>query len=306
MSNAARAPRVSVIMNGYNSERYLAEAIDSVLSQTTGDWELVFWDNQSADRTEEIVSSYRDPRIRFFRSPEMTPLGQGRNLAVEQARGDWLAFLDCDDIWLPHKLEAQLDRVEEDAGNDVGIVYARTLSFSARGEEGETIFRYTGRDLPEGRILHTLLTEGCVIQLVSAMVRRSTYWEVGGISPEYTFAEDYYLFAAIAEKYRVLCVQAPCCKYRVHPESMTAKYKTVASEEALRILAHWSEHLTPAELRHRVAVHNTLIGVDSIVMHRQYLAGIRRIITRGSIPFLFRGVISNSYRRLIRRQRATS
>ena len=88
--------------------------------------------------------------------------------------------------------------MREDGASDVGLVYGRTLSFSSRGEEGETIFRYAGRDLPEGRLLRTLLNEGCIIPLVSAMVLKQAYWDVGGIPPEYTFAEDYYLFVAVA------------------------------------------------------------------------------------------------------------
>ncbi len=306
MPERAGRPSVSVIMNAYNSERYLAEALESVLSQTHTDWELIFWDNQSEDRSVEVASGYGDPRIRVFRAPRKTTLGECRTLAARQARGAWLAFLDCDDLWLPHKLEAQLGRVRDDGGDDVGLVYARTHSFSARGEEGETVYRYTGRDLPEGEILKTLLREGNVIPLVSAMVKASAFWEVGGIPPDYTFAEDYYLFVAIAEKYRVLCVQAPCCRYRVHEESMTARFKTASHRESLKVLRAYAAHLTPAEVRRRERVYHTLIGIDAALTHGKYLEGLREIALDGSIPFLLRGLAANAFRRLVLRRRPVS
>src|SRR3972149_5927289 len=96
LTESNRAPLVSVIMNCYNGARYLREALASVLVQTFTDWEIVFWDNQSADESAAIFKSYSDRRFRYFLAPEHTVLGRARNLAVEQARGEWIAFLDCD------------------------------------------------------------------------------------------------------------------------------------------------------------------------------------------------------------------
>ena len=98
-------PLVSVIMNVRNGAAFLREALDSVLAQSFKDWELIVWDDCSTDDSAQIVSQYRDDRIRYFLSPEDTPLGRARDRAIRQARGEWLAFLDQDDVWLPHKLE---------------------------------------------------------------------------------------------------------------------------------------------------------------------------------------------------------
>ena len=101
-------PMVSVIMNCYNSDEYLKEAIDSVLAQSYKNWGIVFWDNQSTDDSAKIFNSYDDERLRYFLAPEFTKLGQARNLAISQALGDWLGFLDCDDVWVKTKLEKQV------------------------------------------------------------------------------------------------------------------------------------------------------------------------------------------------------
>lgn len=92
-------PLVSVIINCYNSEKYLRETIDSLLSQTYEDWEAIFWDNCSTDKTSEIIANYNDSRFRYFLAEKNTPLGEARNLAMEKVRGEYLCFLDSDDIW---------------------------------------------------------------------------------------------------------------------------------------------------------------------------------------------------------------
>ena len=82
-----KQPLVSVIMNCYDGEKYLTEAIDSVLAQTYQNWEIVFWDNQSTDRSAEIIKSYTDPRVKYFYAPKHTWLYEERNYAIEKASG---------------------------------------------------------------------------------------------------------------------------------------------------------------------------------------------------------------------------
>ena len=300
-SDSAPGPLVSVIMNGFNSARYLAEALESLLAQTYSNWELVFWDNRSEDNSEDIVRSFADPRIHFHRADKRMPLAEGRNRAVERAGGKWIAFLDCDDLWLPQKLAMQIERLRLDGGSDVGLVYGRTLSFSARGVEGETTYRYYGRALPEGNIAKALLLEGNLVPMVSAMVLRKAYAAVGAIPAHLTFAEDYWLFVAIATTYRTLCVQEVCCRYRVHAGSATHRNKLASHVESLEVLLRWRACLEPRELKRRVAVYHTLIGIEELRAGR--CEGLANIVLRGSFPFLLRGTISTAVRRFVRRQR---
>lgn len=114
-------PKVSVIMNCYNGAEYLREAIDSIYAQTFKDWEIIFWDNCSTDSSPDIARSY-DGRLRYFRGEAFTPLGIARNKAVSQAGGEYIAFLDCDDLWLPGKLELQMPLFEKD--KDAILIYS--------------------------------------------------------------------------------------------------------------------------------------------------------------------------------------
>lgn len=299
-------PLVSVVMNGFNSEVYLEEALASVLAQTFTDWELVFWDNQSEDATAAIVKGVGDPRIHFYCAPRRMSLAEGRNEAIARTRGAWIAFLDCDDRWMPDKLERQVALLRDHRGGPVGIIYGRTLSFSARGAEGETIYRYTGRALPEGRIVRQMLVHGNLIPIQSAMVSRAAIEAVGPIPAEYTFAEDYYLFTSIAERFDVLCLQTPCCEYRVHAGSATARNKLASHREGLSVLERFAHLLTADELKARRAIYGTLIGIELARSPGSRVAGVLHLVRHGSLRFLVAGTVRTLLRRVVRRQRPYS
>ena len=104
---------VSVIMPTYNCARFIRQAIDSVLSQTYINWELLIVDDCSTDETESIVRSFDDPRIRYMRNTQNMGAALTRNRALKEAKGRYIAFLDADDLWLPEKLEKQVAFMEQ-------------------------------------------------------------------------------------------------------------------------------------------------------------------------------------------------
>lgn len=101
---------VSVIMPSYNTAKYIAQSIESVMMQTYKNWELIIVDDASTDETENVVAPYlADKRIRYLKNEVNSGVAVSRNYAIRQAKGKWIAFLDSDDLWLPTKLEKQLD-----------------------------------------------------------------------------------------------------------------------------------------------------------------------------------------------------
>ena len=102
---------VSVIMPAYNAARYLEEAVASVLAQTWQNWELIIIEDASSDGTWQLVNmlAKRDARIRILRNQNNLGAAKSRNQGVMEARGDWIAFLDSDDVWEPEKLAAQIE-----------------------------------------------------------------------------------------------------------------------------------------------------------------------------------------------------
>ena len=102
-------PLVSIVMNCYNGEKYLRQAIDSIFNQTYQNWEIIFWDNQSNDKSSEIYKSYKDSRLKYFCSKKHSLLCEARNYAIEKANGEFIAFLDVDDWWMECKLKKQIE-----------------------------------------------------------------------------------------------------------------------------------------------------------------------------------------------------
>lgn len=100
---------VSVIMPSYNTGKYIGKSIESVINQTYSNWELIIVDDCSDDDTEEVVSVFKDERIKYFKNAFNSGAAISRNRALREAKGRWIAFLDSDDIWKPTKLEKQLE-----------------------------------------------------------------------------------------------------------------------------------------------------------------------------------------------------
>jgi glycosyltransferase involved in cell wall biosynthesis len=240
---------VSVIMNCCNCERYLREAIDSVFAQTFTSWEIVFWDNASHDSSGAVAKSYGE-RVRYFRSDEKHPLGKARNLAMAQAGGRYMALLDCDDVWLPRKLECQVAVAERNP--EIGLVYADAFFISADGTERGTFFQ---RVLPSaGQVAMKFLTGANFVPCVTAMFPARVLSEVGGLNESLTFVEEYELFLRIAKRFSVAYVAEPLAKYRLHGGNLTGMGSSGTTVEMIHIIENFVRANRPPALRDRLAV----------------------------------------------------
>jgi glycosyltransferase involved in cell wall biosynthesis len=218
-------PLVSIIMNCFNGARYLREAIDSVFIQTYPNWELIFWDNASNDETQAIALSYAsDARFRYFRAEVTTPLGAARNLALRQAAGEYIAFLDSDDIYLPETLALQLDLFGR---GPYGMVYGSVIIVD---EEGRQLTRRRTR-CRSGRILGDLLMR-YEISMVGAMVKKSVLEAAGlGFDENLQFSPDYDLFMRVAAQHDVGVLAGVIAKNRRSAGSLSRKTLHVVADE---------------------------------------------------------------------------
>jgi len=208
------APKVSVIMNCLNCENYLREAIDSVFAQTYEDWEIIFWeDKASKDNSENIARSYGH-KLRYFRSDVSLPLYGSRNLAVQKARGKYIAILDCDDLWLPTKLEEQIQLLESD--DKVGLVYSDIISFSEKGSERRSFeFKKPYR----GNVFSELLFEN-FINTQTVLIRKEAFDSLNTpFDGRLIMSGDYDAFLRISYKWEIDYVDKPLARYRVHRNS---------------------------------------------------------------------------------------
>lgn len=241
MDEMPNQPLVSVIMNCYNGDKFLREAIDSVLSQTYRKWELIFWDNQSDDDSASIVNSYNDIRIRYFYAENHTELGEARNLALKKVRGEWVGFLDVDDIWFPEKLEKNLEEVNA-SDRSVDLIYSR-CDFFSNNPESDNKIKILGtypkaRELPTSN-LYNLLFFGNILPFPSVLYRRKSIEKIGGI-PSYRFCPDYFLTMSLSREGHIVAIDKTLCRYRCSDSSMTARLGAVGWQECVDINKNFS------------------------------------------------------------------
>lgn len=171
-------PLVSVIMPAYNAARYIKESVCSVQNQTITDWELIVVDDCSTDDTYKIARNLalEDERIRLIRNEENSGVAKTRNRAMKMVKGQYVAFLDSDDIWYPEKLEVQLVRMQAD---QVDLLYT-----SYRLIEAESRAWISDYLVPENTTIEDMLVQnrvGCS----TVLMRRA-------LAAEYRFTTDYY------------------------------------------------------------------------------------------------------------------
>jgi len=186
-------PRVSVIIATYNRAHLLKTAIDSVLTQTYRDYEVIIADDGSTDDTRELVRSYGD-RVRYLYQ-ENKGKSVMLNKALAVAGGEWVAFLDSDDYWLPEKLEMQFRAVEQFIDQDCGACFTDG-QFVNNPHMDTTLFRFYGRKyeqtfgfLPDA--VRTFAESPAGVSVVTLMCRTELVRQVGGFDPELRFTEDY-------------------------------------------------------------------------------------------------------------------
>ncbi len=294
---------ISILMNCYNGETYLHEAIESVFAQTYQNWELIFWDNQSTDRSSEIVNDYSDKRIKYFFSSTHSILGDARRDAIKKAKGEWIGILDCDDAWYPTKLQDQLDIIQEERQKDIllGLVYGRVMGLDKKSNETIEIghMDYINKPLPEGEILQDLLINGNFIVGPSILFNINAFHKIGGFPKGYLSATDYYLSCAISSQYNVRAVNRYISKYRVHGNNLTRKEKIITYEEQLKIFNHWKKYLNVSENKklQRIQEINVYAALMMIKYDKQFLSGFLRILKHGSFLYAIKYILEYFFKK---------
>ena len=219
--------KVSVLMPVYNAELYLAEAIESILSQNYEDWELIILNDGSTDRSEEIVLSYQDDRIKYAKNTENRGLIYTRNKLIESATGEYIAFLDSDDISYAERLSTQVMFLDNNPDYGVCGTWAYMID-----DEGKVIQKM---NLPSDYeyIRCTLLFNNVFTQS-SIMIRRQILL-LHSYSDHFDLAEDYDLWCRLSSVCKVKNLPEHLTKYRWH-ETNISKSKKDRLEELVRII----------------------------------------------------------------------
>ena len=212
-------PLISVIMNCYNGQTYLHDSIDSVLAQTYVNWEIVFWDNQSRDRSAEIVQSYADERITYHYAPRHTPLYEARNLAIDKASGEFFAFLDVDDWWEADKLEQQIELFGDP---EVGIACSNYWIYDEQ-KHRRRLFREKAKPLIETAYDLENVLANYYVGMLTMVVRRSALETLSKrFDPRFNIIGDFDLSVRMCVRYKIAVINKPLATYRTHSTNLSS------------------------------------------------------------------------------------
>lgn len=229
--------KVSVIIPTYNYGRFLGEAIQSVLDQTLTDFELIVVDDGSTDNTKEVVSSFKDSRIKYIYQ-ENCGVSAAQNTGIRASTGEYIAILGSDDKWFPENLELQVRML--DAHPDVGLVCSDGYLFDDR--TGATLGRMWHLNFPGLNLrrasqqpLRELLSRGCFIRPQFTVMRRVIFGETGYFDESLRIGEDWELFIRITQRFTIECLDMPLGWRRKHGAALTA-HRIETYPETLRTL----------------------------------------------------------------------
>lgn len=219
-------PKVSVLMPVYNGERYLAEAIDSILAQTFADFELLVVNDGSTDASRDIVEGYSDPRIRLLDNPRNLGLTATLNIGLDQCRGTYIARLDCDDVALPARLARQVAFMDQHP--DVGVCGSWYQRFGSRVE----VFESPVEDWE----IRLALTFENIFGHSTVMLRRGVLEQHGlRYDPSYLHAEDYEFWVRCARHTRLHNLPEALVRYRDHDSNVSSRHAAAQKLTADRI-----------------------------------------------------------------------
>ncbi|GAA6621809.1 glycosyltransferase family 2 protein [Scytonema sp. NUACC26] len=232
-------PKVTVVIPAYNAMAFLPETLDSVLNQTFTDFEVLIVNDGSTDKIVEWASQVTDPRVKLI-TQENQRVSVARNTGINNSQGEYIAFLDADDLWEPTKLEKQVRCLDENP--EVGMVYTWTLLVD---KDNNSIGRVYASDV-EGKAWAEILEKDMISSGSSTMVRRSCFDTVGLFDRTLAYAPDLDMWVRIAFHYPIAVVKEPLLRYRQLPNSFSRNNQKMVQD--LRQVIEKTFQLVPLDL----------------------------------------------------------
>ena len=211
-----KSPLISIIVNCYNGEKYLENCLNSILSQTYKNFELIFWDNCSIDKSKSIFMKKKDHRFKYFNDNKHTNLYNARNKALKHVTGDYITFLDVDDTWYPEKLMKQISIMR--TNNDIGFCYSGFKVL--REKEGTLRSAYNNQLLKSGYISKNLLRKYNV-GILTLMVRKSLIDNKIYFDNRFTIMGDLDFVLRISKLSKGFAIKDDLGIYRMHNDNLS-------------------------------------------------------------------------------------
>jgi len=205
---------ISVIVNCHNGQKYLKKCIDSILNQKYSNFEIIFYDNFSDDRSKEIILGFEDKRIKYFYSYNKLSLYQARNKALVNASGNIIAFLDVDDWWDKNYLSSRASLFNDD---DKDFFYCNRYTFYEKSNKLK-IFRKL--ELPNGKI-YNYLAKDYFISISGLIIKKEIFDKVGLFNKNFNIIGDFDLVMRMSRKFNAHATNEPLLFYRYHKNNFS-------------------------------------------------------------------------------------
>jgi len=248
-------PEVTVLMSVYNGEKYLREAIDSILNQTFTDFEFLIVNDGSTDRTAEILQSYDDPRIIIVDNEKNIGLTKSLNIGLRMARGEYIARMDADDMSMPDRLEKEVEFLETHRD------YAVVGSFAKILNEDSEVISFMDRPIEDAQIREFFRRDNCIAH-GSAMIRMRCLLDVEFYDESIARAQDYDLWLRLSEKYRLANIPKYLYMWRKHDEQIEAKH--IREQKISVVLAMVKNNIVDVEQATRLFI-NLLVEKTDVL-----------------------------------------
>lgn len=265
--------KVSVIIATYNRAHFIKEAIESVLAQTYDDFEIIVVDDGSTDNTRDVVTAYGD-KVRYFLI-EHGNQAIAMNYGIARATGEYIAFLDDDDLWLQDKLQTQVCALDRDP--QVGLVGSEVLQVNAKGD---VIFHW-GRKYHDPLTYEDLYNYNFMNHSIT-MIRKSLADRVGGFDEKLLTTQDYDLWLRIAKISKIVYINQPLGKIRLHPNNKH-KNRNQKIKDRLYIITK-PEHVT-----HRGFYERRLRIAKEYYQHADYFKNVASY--RSAAVYYFKSIL---------------
>lgn len=230
-------PKISILMNCYNGEEYLADAISSAINQSYANWELIFFNNASTDSSKDIFFSFQDERLKYFERTSTIDIAFARNEALVHASGDWIAILDVDDIWDSSKLEFQIQALTKNKSVDAKVVFTSCEVMI----ENKVV--NINQQFSEKRVLEDLLSLELSVPWSSVLISKEIFFLLNGFDTKFPSAHDLDFLIRCAKVHNFLFVDRNLVSIKHHKSSLTNLNKNNKGDYYFEIINVLKPHL---------------------------------------------------------------
>jgi glycosyltransferase involved in cell wall biosynthesis len=276
-------PKVSVITAAYNHVEFVRQSVESALNQTYRDFEHIIVDDGSTDGTAEVLQSFEN-RIKYIRQ-ENRGAHAAINAGIRASSGDYIAILDSDDAWLPHKLERQMPMFDQRP--DAGMVYSQAYVINSEGhiENPEIVL---GAAVDEERPFEDVLMN-YPVPVLTAVIRRDCFEDIGFFDERWTALSDWEFWLRLVLKWPIVFVPEPLALYRVHGKNTFASLISTGhtDRERLAIINEASAWLRPKDLDLKKRIGNINARFAHTLVRDIYGLTYRRRFSRALMHLLF-------------------